>query len=67
VSAALYQKLQAASDEAYNLMIEHAKVRAENASLREALFLIIDLKPEDMYHATENSHAAAIARSALKD
>lgn len=40
--------------------------RAEIERLRAALREIIELKPEDMYHAVEHSMAAAIARNALE-
>lgn len=45
--------------------VHAVKQRAEIRRLRAALREIIELKPEDMYHATENSTAAAIAKQAL--
>jgi hypothetical protein len=50
-------------DMTVGLIIE---AEAEIGRLEAALHEIISLRGEDMYHATENSMAAAIAKAALE-
>lgn len=66
-AAVVSEIMKDAADEIGQLRILISAFREENSRLVQALEAIILLKPEDMYHGSENSTAAAIAKEAFRD